>query len=79
MSPTVLIYQKFRFFFNSREELRKHIHVQTADGTAKFWLEPIVCLADFNNMSTRDLSNLMEIIEERKDEFIDAWNKHFNQ
>ncbi|MDR1964490.1 MAG: DUF4160 domain-containing protein [Planctomycetaceae bacterium] len=79
MSPTVLIYQKYRFFFNSREETRKHIHVQIADGTAKFWLEPIISLADFNNMSIKDLNCLMEIIKEKKDEFIIAWNRHFDQ
>jgi hypothetical protein len=31
-----------RFYFNSREESRMHIHVETPDGEAKFWLEPLV-------------------------------------
>ena len=34
-----------RFFFNSQEESRMHVHVSTSEGTAKFWLEPIVALA----------------------------------
>lgn len=55
MSPTVLIIKKYRFFFNSREEKRKHIHVSTSDGTAKFWLEPIVSLADYWKLSTKEL------------------------
>ena len=38
MAPTVFSYQKYRFFFNSREEKRKHVHVETTDGTAKFWI-----------------------------------------
>lgn len=46
MSPTVFIYKKYSFFFNSWEELRKHIHVETPDGTAKFWLDSIISLAD---------------------------------
>ena len=79
MSPTIFIHQKFRFFFNSREEQRIHIHVATSDGTAKFWIEPIVSLADFYNISSKDLSLLMTIIEERKHEIINAWNAHFNQ
>jgi len=29
MMPTVLIIGRFRFFFNSREETRMHIHVNT--------------------------------------------------
>jgi hypothetical protein len=40
MSPTILKQGPYRFFFNSREETRMHVHVMTPDGTAKFWLEP---------------------------------------
>jgi hypothetical protein len=40
MSPTVFREGPFRFFFFSREEDRLHIHVQSAEGEAKFWVEP---------------------------------------
>ncbi len=33
--PTILRKGPFRFFFNSREETRIHVHVATSDGTAK--------------------------------------------
>ena len=79
MAPTVFSYQKYRFFFNSREEKRKHVHVETTDGTAKFWLEPIVSLATYNNVSTKELSLFKEIIEEKQNDIINAWNRHFNQ
>ena len=79
MSPTVFLYNKYRFFFNSREEKRKHIHVETADGTAKFWIKPIVSLADYYNISGKELNVLMKIIEEKQNEIIYAWNRHFNQ
>ena len=39
--PTIYREGPYRFFFNSREETRMHVHVETADGNAKFWLEPI--------------------------------------
>ena len=45
MSPTVLRIKGYRFFFFSREETRKHIHVHCAKGEAKFWLEPNIELA----------------------------------
>lgn len=35
----------FRVHFFSLEESRMHVHVATADGEAKFWLEPEVALA----------------------------------
>ncbi|MFA6403462.1 MAG: DUF4160 domain-containing protein [Salinivirgaceae bacterium] len=49
--PTVLIIGRFRFFFNSREESRMHIHINTTEGTAKFWLEPLICLAEYYNLT----------------------------
>ena len=77
--PTILLIGKYRFFFNSREELRMHIHISTSDGTAKFWLEPIVSLSDYYNVSTQDLKEIQQITEDKKDEFIAAWQRHFNQ
>ncbi|WP_082863612.1 DUF4160 domain-containing protein [Thermodesulfatator autotrophicus] len=45
MSQTVLKIKGYRFFFFSREEPRKHVHVHCANGEAKFWLEEEVALA----------------------------------
>jgi hypothetical protein len=56
--PTILILGKYRFFFNSREELRMHVHISTSDGTAKFWLEPIISLADYYNLLTKELREI---------------------
>ncbi len=77
--PTILIVGKYRFFFNSREEVRMHIHVNTSDGTAKFWIEPLIGLADFYNLSNKELKEIQKIVEEYENEFIRAWKHHFNQ
>ncbi len=77
MSPTVLRYKNYRFLFFSREETRKHVHVVCPDGEAKFWLEPIVALAENFRLSTSELRELQEVIGRRKDEIIRAWEKHF--
>ena len=45
MAPTIHREQGFRFFFFSREEPRKHVHVIRAEGEAKFRLEPEIELA----------------------------------
>jgi hypothetical protein len=42
ISPTIMKIGSYRFFFNSNEESRMHVHIQTPDGVAKFWLEPIL-------------------------------------
>ena len=65
MSPTIYRVGPYRFFFNSREERRIHVHVATSDGVAKFWLEPIVALANFYNLRTKDLRNIETIINYR--------------
>lgn len=79
MSPTVLRLGRFRFYFFSREEPRAHVHVATADAEAKFWLEPAVELAVNYGLSDRDLREASEIIVARRQEFLDAWNKHFGR
>ncbi len=40
MSPTVFREGGIRVFFFSREEIRMHVHVQSAEAEAKFWMEP---------------------------------------
>ena len=79
MSPTVLRYKKYRFFFFSREETRRHVHVVSPEGEAKFWLEPIVALVESFRLSPRELKELQGVVERRKDEIIRAWNTHFKR
>lgn len=77
MSPTVFREGPFRFFFFSREETRIHIHVQSADGEAKFWVDPAIELAQSYGMSTVDLNRLEQSVREHEQEIRDAWNSHF--
>ena len=77
MSPTVLRVGPYRFFFNSREETRRHVHVATSDGVAKIWLEPTVALASYHNLSARELRAIDALVREHESEFKSAWDKHF--
>lgn len=77
MSPTVFKSGKFRFFFFSREETRIHVHVTCNDGEAKFWIEPIIGLANSSGLSARELKSIQSIVEGRKDEIKKAWRQHF--
>jgi len=72
MSPTILKIGPYRFFFNSREEVRPHIHVSCPAGVAKFWLEPLVSLASYYRLSARELRHIEEIVKEHEDEFKSA-------
>jgi hypothetical protein len=75
--PTVLRINGYRFFFFSREEIRKHIHIHSADGEAKFWLEPQIELAQNYRLSKKNLNEVEKIIEDHIDDLITAWEQYF--
>lgn len=77
MSPTVFREGPYRFYFFSREEPRRHVHVQSPNGEAKFWLEPAIALAQNAGLSARELRAIQLLIEERADELRIAWDRHF--
>ena len=77
MSPTILRVKGFRFYFFSREERRAHVHVQHADGEAKFWIDPVVGLAANFSLKPKQVTEVQELIEEHLNEIRVAWAKHF--
>jgi len=78
MSPTVFRYKNYRFFFFSREESRMHIHILSPEGEAKFWIEPVVALADYSGFSARQIRILEKVVKEHAKEIEKAWKKHFS-
>ncbi len=78
MSPTVLRHKSYRFFFFSREESRMHIHISSPDGEAKFWIKPVVALADYSGFSDRQLKELERLVKKHEKEIETTWNKHFS-
>ena len=77
MSPTIFYFRNFRFFFFSREENRRHVHIRSPNGEAKFWLEPKVELAVNHGLNIHDLKELERVVEEKADELRDHWDTHF--
>lgn len=77
MSPTVFRHKNYRFFFFSNEEPRMHIHILSPDGEAKFWIEPVVALADYRGFSNKQINELKKVVEKHVKEIEKAWKKHF--
>lgn len=77
MSPTIFRFKGYRFYFLSNEEKRMHVHIECADGEAKFWIEPIVSLATYCKMNPRKLNEVQKIVEKRKNEIIKEWKEYF--
>jgi len=79
MSPTLFRWKAYRFFFFAREEQRMHVHIHCLDGEAKFWLEPGVSLATSYGLNNSQLTEVSNVVEERRDEIARAWRKHFGR
>jgi hypothetical protein len=77
MSPTVFMWKEYRFFFFSREETRAHVHVHCSDGEVKIWLEPGVQIAYNHGLTPGQVSELLRVVRERRDEIIERWRSHF--
>lgn len=78
--PVVFRYKGYRFFFYSnegspREPLR--VHARSNEGEAKFWLRPVVHLADSHGFDARTLRELAEVIEQNTTMIERTWNEYF--
>lgn len=65
--PTVLRIGRFRFHFYSDERGEPaHIHVATADGECKFWLQPIA-LAGCRDLRAETVRQIERLVYEHID------------
>lgn len=75
--PTILRIGSFRFFFYSLENGEPpHIHVESDEKTAKFWLAPIE-LARSRGFRPQELTRLRALVIEHRDTFEEAWHVYF--
>ena len=54
-----------------------HVHVESADGEAKFWLEPEISLARSYGLADHQVNRVLKMVQEHEQEIRDAWNQHF--
>ncbi len=77
--PTVLRIGPYRFFFyaGDRDE-PPHIHVERDDKIAKFWLNPIR-LQNSGGFSRVEISQVSKIIDQHRDQLMEAWHEYFGK
>lgn len=76
--PTILRVNGHRFFFFSNEGHEPpHIHVETAEKYAKFWLKPII-LAKSIGYNSKELKQLRELVEKHHKLFMEKWYEYFS-
>jgi hypothetical protein len=75
--PTILVVGSYRFFFYSSDAVEPiHIHVQSENSSAKFWINP-VRLQSSKGFNQRQLGEIMKIIEKHTVLFERKWHEYF--
>jgi hypothetical protein len=75
--PTILRVHGYRFFFFSNEGKEKpHIHVESGDNYAKFWLKPVILATSFG-YNSRELTSLRKLAENHEELFWEKWHEYF--
>ncbi|HVT90777.1 MAG TPA: DUF4160 domain-containing protein [Tepidisphaeraceae bacterium] len=78
--PKALKHGPYRFFFWSREPNEPpHVHVQRERFEAKFWIDPVVELAQNWGFARHELNRVGRIIEARRTMLLEKWHEHFDE
>ena len=77
--PTVLRLGQYRFaFYSSNGSEPPHVHVISATGQAKFWLDS-VGLARSVGLSARELRQVESIVSDNREQLLRSWHEYFDR
>jgi hypothetical protein len=77
--PTVLRAGPYRLaFYSSNATEPPHVHVISASGQAKFWLNPI-SLARSTGVSPRELRQIESIVRDNLEHLVRSWHEYFDR
>lgn len=75
--PTILREGPYRFYFYSGDVgERRHVHVDSGDSSAKFWLSPVSVHYNLG-FSARELRVIERIVLHYQKRFMEAWDAYF--
>ncbi|MFZ4798889.1 MAG: DUF4160 domain-containing protein [Bacteroidia bacterium] len=77
--PELFRFFGIKFFFFSNEHEPIHVHIENADGSAKFIVGDEIKLDNNHGMKNKDLKIAEGIIEENKDIIIARWKEYFKK
>ena len=76
--PTIFRDGPYRFFFYSGDRDEPiHVHIERDDKIAKVWLDPIR-LQSSGGFSRAEISKILNVIENKRDTMMEAWNDFFS-
>ena len=70
---------RWRLFFYSNEGSEPvHAHVEAGEGSAKFWLTPVV-LVGSTALRPHELREIERILKQNRAFLLEAWNEYFGR
>ena len=76
--PTILIVGPYRFFFYSSDAPEPvHVHVQSGNSSAKFWVNP-ARLHSSKGYNEQELGEILKIVKKHKGLFERKWHEYFS-
>lgn len=80
--PVILRYKGYALFFYSSEGVPRdpmHIHVRGHGCEGEIWLTPDVMVASSGAIPAKAMRELVRLVRERRDFFIDSWKDYFDE
>ena len=75
--PTIATIKGYRFFFFSLDRNEPpHIHVESDESVAKFWLEPVT-LARTKGFRQHEIREIRKLVEKHQRLFVKYWYEFF--
>jgi hypothetical protein len=79
LMPTILRHGRWRIFFYSNEGSESaHVHVESAGGTAKLWLNP-VALVRSSRLKPSELREVERLVRLNRKLLLEAWDDFFGR
>ena len=76
--PSAFRHGPYRFFFWSKENHEPpHVHVKWERMEAKFWLHPLVELAENWGFAPHEFNVVRRLVEEDRELLLESWDDHF--
>ncbi len=78
--PVVFRHGGLRYFFFSNEGVPRepiHVHVKGRGCDAKIWVEPEIQVAESYGFNSRELADILKLLEANRDRIVEAWHDHF--
>jgi len=77
--PTILRIGSYRFFFYAGDYNEPpHVHVESGNNVAKFWLNPIRFQSSYG-FNGREINQIKDIIKENREMLLRSWNEYFSK